>query len=105
MAVDRASLRAEVSKYLNECGACGLDFASVRAFDEHRVGVHAYLFAEGLAMDPPREDGRRCLAPGDPEFDARFYQDAKGRYALVKSRGVAAKYFSEKRARHSSREK
>jgi hypothetical protein len=46
---------------VNLCTACGLDFPSVEAFDRHRVGVHAYSFAEGLAMEPPREDGRRCL--------------------------------------------
>ena len=45
----------------NQCGACGLDFASVNAFDRHRVGVHAYTYSEGLKSDPMREDGRRCL--------------------------------------------
>lgn len=44
----------------NLCRACGLDFASVAAFDAHRVGVHAYTFREGLAMNPPGEGGRRC---------------------------------------------
>jgi hypothetical protein len=43
------------------CCACGQDFNSVGLFDRHRVGRHAYSFAEGLNMDPPREDGRRCL--------------------------------------------
>jgi hypothetical protein len=33
----------------------------VALFDAHRVGVHAYVLTEGLRMDPPREDGRRCL--------------------------------------------
>jgi hypothetical protein len=47
--------------YRNLCTGCGVDFSSVKAFDAHRVGVHAYDFAEGLETDPPREDGRRCL--------------------------------------------
>lgn len=46
---------------MNLCRACGADFASVDAFDRHRVGVHAYTFLEGLDMVPPVEDGRRCL--------------------------------------------
>jgi hypothetical protein len=41
--------------------SCGVDFASVVAFDRHRVGVHEYTHSEGLRLDPPREDGRRCL--------------------------------------------
>lgn len=45
----------------NWCASCGEDFTSVRGFDRHRVGVHAYTYSEGAAMDPPREDGRRCL--------------------------------------------
>jgi hypothetical protein len=46
---------------VNLCSSCGLDFGSVDLFDRHRVGVHAYSFAEGFALDPPREDGRHCL--------------------------------------------
>lgn len=46
---------------MNLCRSCGLDFTSVRDFDSHRVGVHEYTYWEGLRMDPPREDGRRCL--------------------------------------------
>lgn len=45
----------------NLCGACGVDFTTVRAFDRHRVGVHAYTYSEGVKMEPMREDGRRCL--------------------------------------------
>ena len=45
---------------MNVCGLCKLDFGSVTAFDQHKVGVHAYTLAEGLRMSPPREDGRRC---------------------------------------------
>jgi hypothetical protein len=45
------------------CTTCGRDFSGDAMFDRHRVGNHAYLYAEGLAMNPPREDGRRCLEP------------------------------------------
>lgn len=46
---------------LNFCRSCGFDFTSTTYFDRHRIGVHAYTYAEGLRMDPPREDGRRCM--------------------------------------------
>ena len=46
---------------MNLCAACQTDFASVKAFDTHRIGVHAYTFAEGLEMDQERIDGRRCM--------------------------------------------
>jgi hypothetical protein len=46
---------------MNLCRACGEDFASVAAFDRHRVGVHTYTFTQGLLLDPPVEDGRRCM--------------------------------------------
>ena len=44
---------------MNLCRACGQDFSSVRTFDDHRVGKHAYLWS------PAREDGRRCLDPAE----------------------------------------
>ena len=67
---------------MNVCGACGLDFTSLGAFDAHRVGRHAYTFKQGLAMEPPREDGRRCLGPGDP--DSGYAPGRDGRWTLVK---------------------
>lgn len=48
---------------LSYCTSCGRDFSGDTMFDRHRVGVHDYTFAEGLRMDPPKEDGRRCLDP------------------------------------------
>lgn len=45
------------------CSDCREHFGSTGAFDEHRIGSCAYTYAEGLDMDPPREDGRRCLDP------------------------------------------
>jgi hypothetical protein len=64
---------------MNFCTTCGLDFASVAAFDAHRVGKHAYTFSEGLRMDPPREDGRRCLDP-DEMKRAGWKRDGRGRW-------------------------
>jgi hypothetical protein len=45
----------------NLCRSCGEDFVSEEIFGRHKVGVHEYLYAEGIAMEPAREDGRRCL--------------------------------------------
>ena len=56
---------AEMAAPRNQCGACGLEFASVQAFDRHRVGVHAYTLAEGFRMVPVREDGRHCLTESE----------------------------------------
>ena len=43
------------------CTSCGRDFTGDSLFDQHRVGTHDYTISEGLKLDPPREDGRRCL--------------------------------------------
>ena len=69
---------------VNLCTACGVDFGSVAAFDKHRVGRHAYTLTEGLAMEPPREDGRRCLDL-DELRDAGFVRNALGRWTLAES--------------------
>ena len=45
------------------CASCGLQFTGTSGFDAHRTGAHAFTFREGLRMEPPREDGRRCLHP------------------------------------------
>ncbi len=67
------------------CGACSKDFSSLEAFDRHRVGKHAYTATQGLAMDPPREDGRRCLATW--ELEARgFAPDDRNRWGEVSRR-------------------
>jgi len=64
----------------NLCRGCGLDFASIRAFDRHRVGTHSYTFAEGLAQG--REDGRRCLDP-DEMLAAGMAPSARGRWTIL----------------------
>jgi hypothetical protein len=66
------------------CPSCGLDFSSTAAFDRHRVGTHAYLFAEGLAFDASREDGRRCLDV-DEIRAVPMELDDRGRWGLVPS--------------------
>jgi hypothetical protein len=75
---------------MNLCTTCGLDFTGVDDFDSHRVGKHAYLYAEGLAMYPPREDGRRCLDL-DEMVAAGWYQDRRGRWAHPRRVGKAAR--------------
>jgi hypothetical protein len=45
----------------NGCSECGQDFTSTQLFDAHRKGVYEYTLEQGLRLDPPREDGRRCL--------------------------------------------
>lgn len=67
---------------MNLCCACLKDFASVKAFDAHRVGRHPYSFAEGLERDPPVEDGRRCLDV-DEIGAAGMELDGRGRWYLV----------------------
>lgn len=64
---------------MNTCTACFENFSSVETFDRHRVGVHAYTFLEGMRMDPPVEDGRRCLHPDEME-DLGWTQDVKARW-------------------------
>jgi len=66
---------------LNFCCACKTDFASVTAFDKHRVGAHAFTFARGLELDPPREDGRRCL-DADEMPAAGLELDPRGRWRI-----------------------
>ena len=68
-------------KVVNLCCSCRADFASTAAFDRHRVGRHAYLFAEGLSLVPSREDGRRCL-DGDEMAVAGMVLDGRGRWAI-----------------------
>jgi hypothetical protein len=77
---------------VNLCRDCGQDFSSVRAFDRHRVGVHAYTYSQGVAMEPAREDGRRCLGLDELE-DAGFRQTASGRWELAAEADRARRAF------------
>lgn len=64
---------------MNLCRSCGEDFATLTAFDEHRTGVHTYTFDEGSKMDPPVDDGRRCLETEELR-DWGWSQNAKGQW-------------------------
>jgi len=64
----------------NLCSPCEQDFASVTLFDAHRIGTHAYTYSEGVAMEPMREDGRRCL--NTAEMRAKGWAlDDRGRWS------------------------
>jgi hypothetical protein len=63
----------------NGCTGCGQDFTSTSLFDRHRVGLYIYTLAEGLELDPPREDGRRCLDSGEMRAKG-WTQDDNGRW-------------------------
>jgi hypothetical protein len=62
---------------VNRCAACGQDFGSVELFDRHRVGRHAYTFADGLRLDC--EDGRRCLDVDEME-EAGWSLNGRGKW-------------------------
>ncbi len=64
---------------MNLCSLCRQDFTSVSAFDEHKTGRHNYTLSEGLAQEPPVEDGRRCLSTREME-DEGWTQDGNGRW-------------------------
>jgi hypothetical protein len=62
---------------MNVCRSCGdTDFASVTAFDKHRLGTYAYPWG------PDREDGRRCLI-GDELTEAGMELDPRGRWRIA----------------------
>lgn len=63
----------------NGCAACGQDFAGLTYFDKHRVGTFEYSLTEGLRLDPPREDGRRCLTR-DEMLELGLALDKSGRW-------------------------
>jgi hypothetical protein len=64
---------------LNGCSGCGQDFTSTVLFDAHRVGRYEYTYEQGLELDPPREDGRRCLDSGEMRGKG-WAQDDRGRW-------------------------
>jgi hypothetical protein len=66
---------------VNLCAGCKSDFASVKAFDTHRTGSHAFTFAAGLAKDPPRIDGRRCRDE-DEMLKTGLELDTRGRWCI-----------------------
>ncbi len=81
----------------NLCRSCGQDFSSVRGFDLHRVGVHAYTYSEGAAMDPPREDGRRCLSV-DEMRELGWEKNDRGLWFDPENAKRTRDYFQERRS-------
>lgn len=79
---------------MNLCRACNTDFASVAAFDRHRVGKHAFTFSEGLKMNPPRDDGRRCL-DADEMKAVGLELDQHGRWRLAADAERITRWASE----------
>jgi hypothetical protein len=78
------------SQPLNECSTCRLDFASLSAFDAHRVGKYPQTgpseyrdrLATGLVPvdeDWRPEHGRRCLSE-DELRERGFRTDKRGRW-------------------------
>ena len=76
-------------KVRNGCRGCGRDFASVDAFDRHRLGSHRFTYSVGLSFDVPREDGRRCL-DADEMLERGMEVDPQGRWRIVLSEAGAA---------------
>jgi hypothetical protein len=79
---------------MNLCRSCGHDFAGVSAFDRHRIGTHDYTYAEGLRMEPLREDGRRCMST-DEMADAGMELNDSGRWFLIAAADRAHERFAE----------
>ncbi len=82
---------------MNYCRNCEQDFSSIAAFDKHRVGVHAYTYSEGVAMEPMREDGRRCLTTDELRASG-FRQNVRGRWELAASADRARAAFPKAQA-------
>jgi hypothetical protein len=80
--------------YLNLYRSCGCDFASVSAFDRHRTGVYMYTHAQGLELDPPQEDGRRCLDAGEM-LEAGMAPDVRGRWSIAADAERARRGFAK----------
>jgi len=51
----------------------------LRLFDAHRVGVYAYTYEQGLRLEPPAEDGRRCL-DAEEMYSRGWEKDERGRW-------------------------
>ena len=84
--------RKDIQRTMNLCCACNTDFASVSAFDKHRIGKHAYAHSEGLTKNPPVEDGRRCMDE-DEIRAAAMELDARGRWTIAADRKRITEYW------------
>jgi len=77
------------------CRGCRQDFSGTRMFDRHKVGEHSFTYSEGLDMDPPREDGRRCLDIDEMEAMG-WIKDKRGRWCDPEAVEAARKAFRTK---------
>ena len=82
---------------MNFCSSCRQDFGSVSAFDAHRIGKHAYTYPEGVAMEPMREDGRRCLRSSELTA-AGWSQDGRRRWRQPASKKASLSFTHSRRA-------
>jgi hypothetical protein len=71
----------KLGKKDNLCTGCYQNFASVNAFDRHRIGNHEYTFWEGQRMHPPRDNGRRCRDIEEMQA-LGFVMTAEGRWSI-----------------------
>jgi hypothetical protein len=70
---------------MNLCRSCGEDFASVSAFDAHRVGKHTYTYRDGrrfLHADELEANGYQKNEAGR-WFHAAKAERAKDRFAMA----------------------
>jgi hypothetical protein len=85
-----------MTRILNLCRPCGLDFASVAAFDRHRVGDHE--------LDhPEHENGRRCLTVDEMPTKG-MELDPRGRWRIALSVGTRERLQALKGSTESDRE-
>jgi hypothetical protein len=82
----------------NLCTGCWENFGSVDAFDAHRVGRHEYTLWEGLHMEPPREDGRRCLSVEEMQ-EHGFAVGVRGRWTISPFAGATYRVKRKQRKR------
>jgi hypothetical protein len=74
-----------------------VDFASVDAFDRHRIGTHALTFSEGIGEEPPRIDGRRCM-DHDEMIAAGLELDSPSRWRIASAVQRVAGWHTERAA-------
>jgi hypothetical protein len=66
-----------------ECSGCSKDFASLEAFDSHRVGDYGPGIYAGPVEDWRPELGRRCLTTEEMEIrEQPFVRNVRGHWTL-----------------------
>lgn len=64
------------------------------AFDRHRVGKHEYTYAEGLKLEPPREDGRRCMTVDEMQATG-MELNGRGRWHIAEATERSRAHFAK----------